>query len=177
MDEVGITGCLTAEHWPRDARHIQELGRRGSRGYIKILDIPRGKQFKDFSRGNKMKLGIAAALSHGQSSSYSTRRRAALTPSCATRCWISCATSRAMRSTSVLMSSHIVSDLEKACDYIAFLHRGGCCCARRRTGFMRNTAYSAARRHSCISRPALCLAAHVALRRGGEAARPRRARS
>ena len=30
-----------------------------------IRDSPRTKQFKDFSRGMKMKLAIAAALSHG----------------------------------------------------------------------------------------------------------------
>mgnify|MGYP002610635199 CR=1 FL=1 len=33
--------------------------------YLTRFDIPRTKQFKDFSRGMKMKLAIAAALSHG----------------------------------------------------------------------------------------------------------------
>ena len=63
MDEVGITGCLTAEQLGRVMRGIYRgWDAAAYEGYIKILDIPRGKQFKDFSRGNKMKLGIAAAL-------------------------------------------------------------------------------------------------------------------
>ena len=39
----------------------------------------------------------------------------------------------------VVLSSHIVSDLEKICDYIAFLHRGKLVSSRRRTGCWRST--------------------------------------
>ena len=93
-------------------------------GYIKILDIPRGKQFKDFSRGNKMKLGIAAALSHGAKLLILDEATGGLDPVVRdTVLDILCDFTRDEEH-SVLMSSHIVSDLEKACDYIAFLHRG-----------------------------------------------------
>ena len=65
LDEVGFPDCLTAaqankvlrkayKNWDEDAFF----------GYLKKLSIPESKPFGDFSRGMKMKLGIAAALSH-----------------------------------------------------------------------------------------------------------------
>lgn len=125
MDEVGITGCLTAEQIGRVMRGIYKSWDAAAyEGYIKILDIPRGKQFKDFSRGNKMKLGIAAALSHGAKLLILDEATGGLDPVVRdTVLDILCDFTRDEEH-SVLMSSHIVSDLEKACDYIAFLHRG-----------------------------------------------------
>lgn len=125
MDEVGITGCLTAEQLGRVMRGIYRgWDAAAYEGYIKILDIPRGKQFKDFSRGNKMKLGIAAALSHGAKLLILDEATGGLDPVVRdTVLDILCDFTRDEEH-SVLMSSHIVSDLEKACDYIAFLHRG-----------------------------------------------------
>ena len=65
MDEVGIPECLTA----KQVGNIMRLTFRNWQedtyaGYLKKLSIPTDKPFKDFSRGNKMKLGIAVALSH-----------------------------------------------------------------------------------------------------------------
>lgn len=48
------------------------------------LDLPKGKKVKDFSRGTKMKLAIAVALSHQGEALVLVRRQAALTPLCAT---------------------------------------------------------------------------------------------
>ena len=39
----------------------------------------------------------------------------------------------------ILISSHIVSDLEKLCDTIAFLHKGSSCSVRTRTRCGRST--------------------------------------
>lgn len=63
LDEVGFPDCLTAaqankvlrkayKNWDEDAFF----------GYLKKLSIPESKPFGDFSRGMKMKLGIAAEL-------------------------------------------------------------------------------------------------------------------
>ena len=92
--------------------------------YIDRLSIPRGKQFKDMSRGNRMKLGIAAALSHGARLLILDEATSGLDPVVRDEVIdILCDFTRDEEH-SVLMSSHIVSDLEKACDYIAFLHEG-----------------------------------------------------
>lgn len=125
LDEVGITGCLTAEELGRVLRGIYKTWDDAAyAGYIDRLAIPRGKQFKDMSRGNKMKLGIAAALSHGAKLLILDEATSGLDPVVRDEVIdILCDFTRDEEH-SVLMSSHIVSDLEKACDYIAFLHEG-----------------------------------------------------
>ena len=125
LDEVGITGCLTAEELGRVLRGIYKTWDGAAyAGYIDRLAIPRGKQFKDMSRGNKMKLGIAAALSHGAKLLILDEATSGLDPVVRDEVIdILCDFTRDEEH-SVLMNSHIVSDLEKACDYIAFLHEG-----------------------------------------------------
>ncbi len=125
LDEVGITGCLTAEELGRVLRGIYKTWDDAAyAGYIDRLAIPRGKQFKDMSRGNKMKLGIAAALSHGAKLLILDEATSGLDPVVRDEVIdILCDFTRDEEH-SVLMNSHIVSDLEKACDYIAFLHEG-----------------------------------------------------
>lgn len=49
---------------------------------------------------------------------------------------------------SILISSHIVSDLEKLCDTIAFLHKGRLLLCEERTPCERNTPCGTARRRS-----------------------------
>lgn len=51
-----------------------------------------------------------------------TSRRAALTRSCGMRCSICCTTS--CRTKTILLSSHITSDLDKIADEITFIHKG-----------------------------------------------------
>ena len=125
LDEVGITGCLTAEELGRVLLGIYKTWDDAAyAGYIDRLAIPRGKQFKDMSRGNKMKLGIAAALSHGAKLLILDEATSGLDPVVRDEVIdILCDFTRDEEH-SVLMNSHIVSDLEKACDYIAFLHEG-----------------------------------------------------
>ena len=65
LDEVGLSQCLT----PRQVGKIMGGTFRNwddavYQDYLRRFSLPENKQFKEFSRGMKMKLGIAVALSH-----------------------------------------------------------------------------------------------------------------
>lgn len=92
--------------------------------YIEKFQLPVTKPFKTYSRGMKMKLSIAAALSHGAKLLLLDEATSGLDP--IVRDEILDVFNEFTRDEehSILISSHIISDLEKICDYIAFIHRG-----------------------------------------------------
>ena len=124
-DEIGIPGCITAAEVGR----IMEFSFNGweAETYSNLLSrlsVPENVQFKNLSRGMKMKLGIAAAMSHGAKLLLLDEATSGLDPVVRDDLLdILCEFTRD-EGHSVLISSHIVSDLEKICDYIAFLHKG-----------------------------------------------------
>ena len=93
-------------------------------GWIKRFDLPENKKFKDYSRGMTMKLGIAAALSHHAKILLLDEATGGLDPMVREELLEVFADFAAEDGHAVLLSSHIVSDLERICDYIAFLHKG-----------------------------------------------------
>ena len=80
--------------------------------------------FKDFSRGMKMKLGIAIAMSHGAKLLLLDEATSGLDPVVRDEVVDMFMDYTRNEEHSIFISSHIVSDLEKLCDYIAFLHNG-----------------------------------------------------
>ena len=93
-------------------------------GWIKRFGLPPDKKFKDYSRGMTMKLGIAAALSHHARLLLLDEATGGLDPMVREELLEVFADFAAEEGHAVLLSSHIVSDLERICDYIAFLHKG-----------------------------------------------------
>lgn len=125
LDEVGLPEHLNAKQIGKIMKHIYKNWDENTyNGYIKKLDIPNDRAFKDFSRGNKMKLGIAVALSHHPKLLLLDEATSGLDPVVRDEVVELFSEFTRDEEHSILISSHIVSDLEKLCDYIAFLHKG-----------------------------------------------------
>lgn len=92
--------------------------------YLKKFNLPVHKKFKDFSRGMKMKFSIATALSHSPKLLILDEATSGLDPMIRDEILDVFNEFAREENHSILLSSHIVSDLEKICDYIAFLHKG-----------------------------------------------------
>lgn len=125
LDEAGYPGEMTA----RQIGKVMQCAYRNWNWevydrYLEKLAVPDFKPFKDFSRGMKMKLSIAVALSHGAKLLILDEATSGLDP--VVRDELLDVFNEFTRNPghSILISSHIVSDLEKICDYIAFLHKG-----------------------------------------------------
>ena len=125
LDEVGIPECLTAKQVGRVMAGIfRNWEPQTFEAHLRKLSVPTDKPFKDFSRGMKMKLGIAVALSHGAKLLILDEATSGLDPIVRDEVVEMFSEFTRDESHSILISSHIVSDLEKLCDYVAFLHKG-----------------------------------------------------
>ena len=125
MEEAGIPGCLDIR---QIGRVMENIFRNWDRAAFEKLTarfaLPEGKAFKNFSRGMKMKTGIAVALSHGAKLLILDEATAGLDPVARDEVVEMLGEFTREEDHSILISSHIVSDLEKLCDYVAFLHKG-----------------------------------------------------
>lgn len=125
LDDVGFSDCLTAAQVGNMMKYTyRNWDASAFASYLKTLDIPAGKPFKDFSRGMRMKLGIAVALSHHAKLLILDEATSGLDPVARDEVIDLFADFTREEDHAILISSHIVSDLEKICDYIAFLHKG-----------------------------------------------------
>lgn len=96
-------------------------------GFYSLADrfaLPRDKKIKDFSRGMRQKAALAVALSHGAELLVLDEPTSGLDPVARDEILDILYDFMQKESRSVFISSHIVSDLEKLCDYIAFIHDG-----------------------------------------------------
>ena len=125
MGSDGIPLCLNAvqvgkvmagiyHNWDADAYAA----------YCSKFDLPPKKKYKDYSTGMKMKLCIAVALSHHAKLLLLDEATNGLDPVVRAEVVDLLLDFARDEEHSILISSHIVSDLEKLCDTIAFLHKG-----------------------------------------------------
>ena len=92
--------------------------------YLKKFELPEKKKVGSFSRGMKMKLSIVVALSHHAKLLVLDEATSGLDPVVRDDIIDILLEFISDDEHSILISSHIVSDLEKICDYIAFMHKG-----------------------------------------------------
>ena len=92
--------------------------------YLDLFEIDRKKKIFNLSTGTKMKLMIATALSHDAKLLILDEPTNGLDPMVREQFLDILSDFTLDPEHSVLISSHIISDLEKICDYVAYMHRG-----------------------------------------------------
>lgn len=91
---------------------------------IKEFDLPDNKKIGDFSKGMKMKLMIAAALSHNAELIILDEPTSGLDPVARDELLDILAEYIEDENRGVLFSTHITADVERIADYVTILHNG-----------------------------------------------------
>lgn len=125
FDECNMPVELTA----KEIHHIMnELYRTWEEkkyfAYLSKFQVPTDKKVKDLSKGMKMKLSIAIALSHDSRLLILDEGTSGLDPVVRNEIMDIFREFIEDGGHSVLISSHITSDIEKIADYIVILHQG-----------------------------------------------------
>ena len=93
-------------------------------GFMQRFGIDERKKIKDYSKGMRMKLSIAAALSHGAELLIMDEPTSGLDPVVRDEVLDLFYDFMQDEGHAILLSSHITSDLDKIADYITFIHGG-----------------------------------------------------
>ena len=88
------------------------------------FNLPKSQKIKTYSRGMSMKLAIAVALSHESKLLILDEPTSGLDPIMRDEILDVLLEFVKQENHSILLSSHITSDLEKIADYIVFIHDG-----------------------------------------------------
>lgn len=131
-EDIGVVldeACFPESLTPRELGRVYARLYRGwdqgcYDGYLTRFGLAPDKKVKELSRGTRMKLALATALSHGARLLLLDEPTGGLDPMVRDEILDLLNDFTRAEDRSILLSSHIVSDLEKVCDYIAFLHRG-----------------------------------------------------
>lgn len=112
--EIGKFMGKIYQNW--DEKYYQRL--------LKTFGVPGNKPIKNFSTGMKMKLMIVAAMAHHPNLLILDEATSGLDPVVRDEILDMFQEFIQDEEHSVLISSHITSDLEKVADYITFIHKG-----------------------------------------------------
>lgn len=125
LDEPCFPETLKATHINKIMKHTySNWSEETFFDLLRRFDIDETKRFKALSKGMKMKISIAVALSHNAKLLILDEPTSGLDPVIRDEIVDIFYEFTRNPSNSILISSHIVSDLEKLCDYIAFIHKG-----------------------------------------------------
>ena len=125
FDELPFHDIFNANHM---AKIFQGLYKNWNnhvyQNYLDRFQLPRKKKIGQFSKGMKMKLQIACALSHGAELLVMDEATTGLDPVVRNEILDIFLEYLQDENHSILMSSHITSDLEKIADSITFINKG-----------------------------------------------------
>ena len=125
FDELPFHDQLNANHISIILRDIfKEWDNEKYFEYLDRFALPRKKKIGQFSKGMKMKLQIAAALSHNAKLLIMDEATTGLDPVVRNKILDIFLEYLQDENHSILMSSHITSDLEKIADSVTFIDKG-----------------------------------------------------
>lgn len=125
FDELPFHECLNALQLDKIMGELYPKWDSGVfAAYLERFSLPRKKKFSQLSKGMKMKLQIAAALSHDAELLIMDEATSGLDPVVRSEMLDVFLEFIADEGHSILMSSHITSDLERIADSITFIHGG-----------------------------------------------------
>ncbi|CDM70220.1 ABC transporter ATPase [Clostridium bornimense] len=125
IDECSFPENLNAKEIDKVMKNCYKTWNRTKyMGYLDKFALSLKKPVKEYSRGMKMKLSIAVALSHDSKLLILDEATSGLDPIVRDEILDVFLDFIQDESHSIFISSHIISDLEKICDYITFIHNG-----------------------------------------------------
>lgn len=92
--------------------------------YVQTFALPRRQMIKEFSRGMKIKLSMAVAMSHNARLLLLDEATSGLDPAAREEMLDLFWEFIQDEQHSILLSTHMISDLSKIADYIVFIHQG-----------------------------------------------------
>ena len=125
FDEMGFHEFLTAKEINTMMKHIyQNWEEETFFNYLKRFSLPRKKRCGSFSRGMRMKLQIAVALSHGAELLVLDEPTSGLDPIVRNEILQIFQEFVMEENHTILLSSHITGDLERMADMVVFIDHG-----------------------------------------------------
>ena len=115
-----LTGAQTIEYFANlrggvDAGYVAEL--------IERLDLDPSRRFKEYSKGNKQKVGLIVALQHKPDLLILDEPTSGLDPLVQQTFFAMVRDARA-EGRSVFLSSHIIDEVDRTCDRVAIIREG-----------------------------------------------------
>jgi len=125
LDECYFHECLRLGDVDQILRRVYPTwDRELFRDYCRRFALPEKKTVKEYSRGMKAKLSLAAALAHRPRLLILDEATSGLDPVVRDEILEEFMSFIRDEEHGILMASHITSDLEKVADYITYIHRG-----------------------------------------------------
>ena len=125
FDVLPFNDDLSAKQLTKIMRGIwREWDEESFKNYLERFQLPYTKKFGQFSKGMKMKLQIAAGLSHKAKLLIMDEATTGLDPVVRNEILDIFLEYLQDEDNSILMSSHITSDLEKVADMVTFIDKG-----------------------------------------------------